>query len=157
MILVTSKPPVRLLTTKKRQLSVDKRIIMNKGINVLASGQIMYPVNPSSYMSIDIPQVSLLAEENDRMNGEYIVSFEDINTLNTLKVHMKHPYCLSTVKVSDISYYLERAKCNLMIIRKSNPLADDPYTAYTISFEELGNPCIVRISSIGFRFTEKPM
>lgn len=158
-MITTAKQPIQLITTRKRDMLVDKRIVMNKKVNILASNRIFNPVDKLSYIGIDIPQVSLITEDGDNKE-DYIVSFDDYDSLMSLKEYMKHPYTLSSVKVEDISYYIEKSKCNLMILRHCKgsqnvyPCESRTYSAYTVSHKDFGNIALLPVSSVDFSFTQ---
>lgn len=139
MIKTPEKNNIRLSSHHNNTLKLYKSYIFNKNVNVLASLKIKSPINFNNFLNVDIKTSPCLLLNNEK---DYVISFTDYEYLNLLKNHMKHPYSISKTKISDLSYYLERMDCNLLVIddiKCDNMTKLVKYTAFNIEIYKLMN------------------
>ena len=137
MIKTPEKNNIKLSSRHNNTLRMHKSYIFNKKVNILASLKINSPINYDNFINIDIKASPCELLNN---NKDYIISFTDYEYLNLLKNHMKHPYSVSKTKISDLSYYLERMDCNLLVINDitcDNITKQVKYTAFNIEIDKL--------------------
>ena len=70
-------------------------------------------INKMNYINIDILAATIIREK------DYIIGFSDIQYIQIIKNHMKHPYSISSLEVGDLIHYLEGMDQELLIIEKS--------------------------------------
>lgn len=134
---ILEKNRVRMSSHHNNTIKIPKSYILNKHTNLLASNKIKSPINNKTYINIDIKTtpISLMNEHQD-----YILTFENLEYLHLLKKSMQHPYVITTNKISDITYYLERMNSDLLIISDVNCdhlTKKTKYTAYNINIDKL--------------------
>jgi len=142
MIKTLNKNRINLSSQHSNTLNLHKAYIFNKNINFLACSPIKSPINEKNYLNIDIntTPISILNKNNDK---DYVISFAKYEYLDMFKNHLDHPYTISKTKISDISYFLEKMDCNLLII---NDINCDPltkmvkYTTFNIDIDKLMDP-----------------
>ena len=139
MIKLPEKNNIRLSSKHNSTLKMNKSYLFNKNVNILASLKINSPINYNNFLNIDIKSSPCELLNNKK---DYIISFTDYEYINMLKNHMKHPYSVSKTKISDLSYYLERMDCNLLVINDitcDNMTKQVKYTAFNIETDKLMN------------------
>lgn len=94
---------------KMSTLNVNRRFLMNKRVHLLSSHKIVKPIDSRSFLNIDIPSAVMY----DR---DCVLAFKDEHILEYLKKHMNHPYAISSVRIEDVKYYLEKSKNDLVIV-----------------------------------------
>lgn len=155
MIKATLKQPMKISTTSKSTVMVDRNVVLNKQVSILTSSRIYRPLTTSSYISVDIPQVPLILSDSEM--EEYIIAFENPENLRFIKDYMQHPYELDTIRVRDIAYYLDKSRCNLMTLvgclgeSGSYPCSKHQYTALTLSHTNIHDE-IIPLTSLNFMF-----
>lgn len=155
MIQASLKQPMNICTTSKSTVLVNRNIVLNKQVSILTSSRIYKPLTTSSYISTDIPQVPLILSDSEM--EEYVIAFENPDNLRFIKEYMHHPYDLDTVRVRDIAYYLEKSKCNLMILLGClgesglYPCSKHQYTALTLSHMDIHDE-LIPLNSLNFMF-----
>lgn len=156
----TIQKTFKMSVKTKQNYYISKDILMKKKINILSSEKIKYPLDKNNYLNIDIPYSSLLLNKPNKINKieDYIITFHDFNSLFFVKDYMKHPYNISTVKISDIYYYIMKSKNNLMILGEYDydiNSSGQIYNALIIQNNKMIKSEYIPISSIEFRFDKE--
>jgi hypothetical protein len=105
-------------------LNINRRFLMNKQIHILSSHKIVKPIDSRSFLNIDIP--SAIMYERD-----CVLAFKDEHVLEYLRKHMNHPYTISSVRIADVKYYLEKRKNDLVIVNHLICDTSSKSTTYT--------------------------
>lgn len=108
--MITNKTLSQFSNKTKHTVYLNKKTFLNKNVNILSSSPIHKPINYKNYMNIDISSSYM---ENEQT---YVVAFKSQDYLKELKKYMNHPYLVSTVKISDVLYYLQKSNNNLLLI-----------------------------------------
>lgn len=99
------------MTTIKSTITfknVSKHSFYNKKIHILSNIRIKKKIDMPSYINTNIHTHTL-------NNKEFIIAFDDEEFLNKLKEKCKHPYYISSPVVSDILFYINQSKNNIVI------------------------------------------
>jgi hypothetical protein len=105
-------------------LNVNRRFLMNKQVHILSSHKIVKPIDSRSFLNIDIPSAVMFERD-------CVLAFKDEHVLEYLKKHMNHPYTISSVRIADVKYYLEKCKNDLVIVNHLICDAARKSTTYT--------------------------
>lgn len=144
------------LSVKTREnYYVSRNVLMKKKINLLSSEKIRNQLDKNTYLNIDIPTSTLILKEQDTIStNDYIITFNDYDSLSNIKKYIQHPYSISSVKISDISYYLQKLKFDLLILESEYNLDNKNrhnFNALILS-NQLIDKTFVPISAIEFKF-----
>ncbi len=146
----------QLSVKTKENYYVSKTFLMKKKVNILSSGKIRNQLDKNSYLNIDIPTSTLILNEKDKSaTNDYIITFNNYDCLSNIKNYMQHPYEISSVRISDISYYLQKLKVNLLILDSEcdyDAIKNrNNFNALTIENKAINNSYIP-VSAIEFKF-----
>lgn len=142
----------KLSVKTKENYYINKNILMKTKVNILSSGKIKNQLNKNTYLNIDIPSSSLVLKEEDKIiMNDYILMFNDYDSLSNIKNYMQHPYEISSVKISDISYYLQKLNLDLLILENVDEKDRQCFNALNVSNRQMDKQ-FVPISAIEFKF-----
>lgn len=142
----------KLSVKTKENYYINKNILMKTKVNILSSGKIKNQLNKNTYLNIDIPSSSLVLKEQDKIiMNDYILMFNDYDSLSNIKKYMQHPYEICSVKISDISYYLQKLNLDLLILENVDEKDRQCFNALNVSNRQM-DKLFVPISAIEFKF-----
>ena len=87
----------------KFHMSKDK--LLKKPINILSSYKIIKPMNINDYINQDIPS-----------SKEWILACKKKEHMEFIKTELNHPYAISQTTIQDLSFYIQKQECNIVLI-----------------------------------------
>jgi hypothetical protein len=87
----------------KFHLSKDK--LLKKPIHILSNYKITKPMNINEYINQDIPS-----------SKEWILACKKREHMEFIKTELNHPYMISQTNIQDLSYFIQKQECNIVLI-----------------------------------------